>query len=122
MDLLANLRRTFGDRMAYYRAKRDWTQHDLAAASNIKVGALRNWEQCKRWPRAEEIEKIAHAFGVRPVDLMTGPEDLHTPQSQIIDIFNSLDKTQRDGLLSLLKGFQQSKVGVKLDEKGKKSG
>jgi transcriptional regulator with XRE-family HTH domain len=70
MSLLANLRKTLAERLAYLRAQRGWKQHDLAAEARISVDTLRNWEQQRRWPDPEDIEKLAHVLNVRPVDLL----------------------------------------------------
>lgn len=75
LESLSRLRQTLASRLAYYRDKRGWTQHDLAAAVGKSASGIRGYEQMTRWPDPEDLEHIARALGIRPVDLLTAPED-----------------------------------------------
>lgn len=78
MDLLANLRQALATRLSHYRKVMKWTQHDLAAHVGTSVEAIRGYEQQRRWPDPEMIEAMAKALNVRPIELLTEPEDMAT--------------------------------------------
>lgn len=76
LDSLANLRRTFAERLVQLRKRKNWTQYDLAPAAGISVDTLRGYEQQKRWPDPEIIEALAKALDCRPADILIAPEDM----------------------------------------------
>lgn len=109
-------------RLSEARRRLGWGQHDLAAASDIKVGTLRNWEQGLREPGFDDIEKLAKALEVSPADFFGERSILPTPQEalevlagvvhaapaispterQILDRLASLNQAQRDILFRAL--------------------
>lgn len=83
MKLLTKLRITLAERLAFYREKKNWTQHDLAAATGLTASGIRGYEQKKRWPDPEGIEVMAEALKVRPIDLLTSPEEVSQPTPEL---------------------------------------
>jgi transcriptional regulator with XRE-family HTH domain len=55
---------TFGDALQAERQKRNLTQAQLADASGVPVGTLRDYEQGKRTPSFPNVIKLAAALGV----------------------------------------------------------
>jgi transcriptional regulator with XRE-family HTH domain len=58
---------TFGERLRQLRDEAGMTQVDLAEASGLPLGSLRNYEQGQREPYWSVIFKLAEALGV-PVE------------------------------------------------------
>jgi len=75
IELLSILRDALSDRLKEFREKVGWTQHDLAAACGMSTEAIRGYEQKRRWPDPEELEKMANALSIRAIDLLMLPQD-----------------------------------------------
>lgn len=76
IESLVNLRQTLADRLVFYRKRKGWKQHDLAAHIGTSVEAVRGYEQQRRWPDPEMIEALATALEIRPIELLTLPEEM----------------------------------------------
>jgi transcriptional regulator with XRE-family HTH domain len=92
MNLLSKLRRALSDRICDLRQKKHWRQADLAAASGLSEGAIQGYEQMKRWPQPEDIEKLAGALGVDPVYLLSGDKDKPMTVENAQDALKCLQK------------------------------
>ena len=82
----------FTDRLKQLRAEKHITQKQLADFLNVTQNAVFNWENGKRKPSIEMIEKIAVFFNVSPSYLMgwyTEPESV-SPEHPIA--FPGLEK------------------------------
>jgi transcriptional regulator with XRE-family HTH domain len=78
VKLLGNLRQTLADRLTTLRARKGWTQHDLAAACvDPKTGEarsaswVRGYEQQVRWPDPEDLDLLAKALEVPVSELIS---------------------------------------------------
>ncbi len=60
----------FATRLKELRIKRKITQQDLADYLHVSQNAIYNWENGKRMPKMETIEKLAGALGVTTVQLL----------------------------------------------------
>lgn len=76
MGSKSKMRQTLADNLFELRKQFGWTQHDLAAAANIPVKNIRNYEQQLRWPDPEVLEVLAKALKVTPFELIGAK---HTP-------------------------------------------
>lgn len=118
MLLVANLRQILADRLAHHRKLLGWTQHDLAAESGIKVQALRNYEQQRRWPDPEEIERLARALGVQPSDLLVGEkpsssnEDSFSVLRSILATLTTLNERELRALMRALSAIKEGIGGI----------
>lgn len=68
--MLMATQETLGSRIKRLRRAAEMSQRDLATAARIKVGALRNWEQDIRQPKAEAIIAIARALDITPNEIL----------------------------------------------------
>jgi transcriptional regulator with XRE-family HTH domain len=105
MDLLGNLRKALSVRMKELRDKRGWDQHDLAAAVNMSASGIRGYEQEKRWPDPEELEKLAKALGVKSeIELLADPKALvaSSEDSIIVRLIQILPALNKKQLIMLL--------------------
>lgn len=100
MNLLAKLRAVFSERLKHYRESRDWTQHDLAAAAEMKTPTLRGYEQQSRWPDPEEIEALAEALEI-PVFKLFGT-DFQTSPDEALEVISRTIKAKPSPVLSLI--------------------
>jgi transcriptional regulator with XRE-family HTH domain len=55
---------TFGEKVRQLRTQRGMTQPDLAAASGLPVGTIRDYEQGRREPLLGRAQLLARALGV----------------------------------------------------------
>jgi transcriptional regulator with XRE-family HTH domain len=55
---------TFGEKLKELRDGRGWTQTDLAVASGVTLGSIRDYEQGKSEPGFRALFRIAGALGV----------------------------------------------------------
>lgn len=52
------------------RTARNWSQSVLAEKAGLSVGAIKMFETGKRWPRSDNLDAIANAFGVEAWELL----------------------------------------------------
>lgn len=57
------------DKLKDYRSKQAWSQDDLAKKMNISRSLVAKWEQGRANPTADDLDKLAQLFGVKPEDL-----------------------------------------------------
>lgn len=67
---------TIGERIRAERKKKGWTQKRLGEECGIAEPTIRSYELGRLNPKKETIEKIAHALGVWPSDLI--PDDQYS--------------------------------------------
>lgn len=99
LEKTSKLRQTFADNLERLRKKRGWTQHDLAAAAEMSTEGIRGYEQKKRWPKPEEMDRIALALGVRTFELLATSEDLQPRGISAKEALEILEKELRNASL-----------------------
>lgn len=67
------LRKNLSDHLKRYRKMRGWDQHDLAAAVDLTAGGIRGYEQQTRFPKPEELQKLADLMQTTPGKLLEKP-------------------------------------------------
>ena len=60
-----------GNRIAFLRDQRGWTQEELSSSLGISRAALSHYEKNRREPDTETLAKIADLFGVS-IDYLVG--------------------------------------------------
>lgn len=71
----------FGKKVRAERGKHEWTQRDLAAASNVSEGQISAIENGLESPRLHTLKAIALALGRMPSDMLEFPFDLKPNKS-----------------------------------------
>lgn len=98
----------FTDRLKQLRIEKHITQKELAGFLNVTQNAIFNWENGKREPSIEMIEKIANYFNVSPSYLMGWDDGVQQyfrkPSKEEKEIEKLLDSTleqllSQDGLM-----------------------
>lgn len=86
--------------MCQYRKLRDWDQVDLAAAAKMSLGGVRGYEQKKRWPDPEVLERLSAALGTEPANLL-GMAPKPTPEEALEVLREAISKPKEaeSGLL-----------------------
>jgi len=72
---LSDILITLAQNIKYYRSRLDLTQEELAKRAGLNRSYLAGIEAGQRNTSAKTIEKLAHALGVSPADLLK-PLDL----------------------------------------------
>jgi len=81
----------FATRLKELRIKRKITQQDLADYLHVSQNAIYNWENGKRMPKMETIEKLAGALGVPTIQLLgLSKEEVLKPLEDEIAFLNYL--------------------------------
>jgi transcriptional regulator with XRE-family HTH domain len=99
---LGNLRSVLANRLAMFRARKGWTQHDLAAACvdpatgrARSASWVRGYEQQTRWPDPDDLDLLANALGVSPAAFFGDAEPIApTPEEALRVLERALDMTQ----------------------------
>lgn len=65
------LRERLGHRIRLLRAERDWSLKDLASYSKLSVSQISSIERGANLPSMESLLAIAHAFGLKPSEILT---------------------------------------------------
>lgn len=64
----------FAQRLRAWRQKAGIKQEELAKILDISVKTVQRWEYAERFPRANELQRLASALHVTEVELLNGPE------------------------------------------------
>jgi transcriptional regulator with XRE-family HTH domain len=62
---------TMGERLQRLRLAANFSQSQLARASGVPIGTIKNWEQDRRVPRMDTAAAVATALGVS-LDALAG--------------------------------------------------
>lgn len=71
---MPELREAFAESLRVRRAKKHWSQQQLADASNVSVDAIGKYERGTCSPNLETIAKLSVALECTPNDLCSFPE------------------------------------------------
>ncbi len=77
---------TFGERLAFYRKRKGWTQKQLAEYLKVSVSTVSNYEKNVTRPDAETLLQIAGAFELSVSQLL----NLRSPQVENKALFERL--------------------------------
>ena len=92
------------------RESRKITQAEFAKIMNVAPSTVGLWEQGRREPNYESLNKMADYYGVT-TDYLLGREDsskLPKEESQLLRSFNSLTKEGKAALLTILDSLKMS--------------
>lgn len=64
------MRRLVGSNVRAFRARRGWTQEQLAERSGFSQQYISGLEQGRRNPTVVSLYELAQALGVTPIDLL----------------------------------------------------
>lgn len=95
--------------LKYYRKKRNLTQKQLSAITGIAEITIRQYEANKYEPKNENLNKIASALQIKPIDLLgwDAPGDNYVPMQDRIEAARnlSINPIEASGIdLELVKG------------------
>jgi transcriptional regulator with XRE-family HTH domain len=65
-------KRQMGQKLARLRRAKGFSQFDLAVATGIPTGTIQGWEQGRRLPRLDALQKVAKALEVDLGTLVSG--------------------------------------------------
>jgi len=78
------LKEILGEKIKYFRLRRQFSQADLAEKANISITFLSNIERGNNYPQARTLCNIANALGVEVWELFKN-DDTFNEQNAIID-------------------------------------
>jgi len=78
------LKEILGEKIKYFRLRRQFSQADLAEKANISITFLSNIERGNNYPQAGTLCNIANALGIEVWELFKN-DDTFNEQNAIID-------------------------------------
>lgn len=69
-DINRKIEMNMGEKMRYFREQKGMTQIQLAEATGIHVGTIRKYELGLRYPKTEQLKKIAQGLGISPIEFL----------------------------------------------------
>lgn len=121
MELLAKpkeaLRKNLSEHLKRYRKMRKWDQHDLAAAVGLTAGGIRGYEQQTRFPKPEELQRLAEVLKTTPGKLLEDPaavdqEDPNTREKLLVSLFEKALKLDDFHLARVLENVELRLEGL----------
>ena len=100
----------FKDRLVELRKQNDVSQKDLAHVLGVKTGTIGNYEVGSRFPRANELIKIADYFGVSIDYLLCRTNNPVIPKVEIA--IKGLPKELQEKLLDKKSGLPYLKLAA----------
>lgn len=95
----------FSERLKKFRIEKGYTQYRLANALNVSQNAVYNWENGKREPSLDMIDKIARTLNISPQNLLTSGSieskiefDTDHEASVYLDILANIEKMNINGM------------------------
>ena len=98
MDILGKIKKL--------KNERGWSNYRLAKEANISEGSLNNLFRLNNQPTIPTLEAICKGFGISLSQFFAEGNDaivLSLEQKEMLNIWSTLNKEQKDALLELLK-------------------
>jgi transcriptional regulator with XRE-family HTH domain len=93
-------------RIKELKDERGWSNYKLAKAAGISEGSLNNLFRLNNQPTMQTLEAICKGFGISLSQFFAigdEPIQLNAEQREMLDVWNTLTKEQKEALLELLK-------------------
>jgi transcriptional regulator with XRE-family HTH domain len=94
------------ERIKYLQKMRGWSNYELAHKSGLTEGSLNNLFRLGSQPRLSTLEALCCGFGITMSQLFAGSGEqitLTSSQSEILNLWNTLNDPQKKALLKLFK-------------------
>lgn len=82
----------FGEMVDYFRQQNSMTMEDLGNAMGKTKSTVSRWISGERYPKIEEVEKLAEIFSTDVETILFGA---NKPNFDIIDVYNQLEKSRQ---------------------------
>jgi len=79
------VRATLARNIKVFRARRDWSQADLAEKAGLSIVYLSDIERGNKWPYLNTLVKLAGAFKVEVYELLMPESTPHSVDASILD-------------------------------------
>lgn len=100
---------TLGQKIAFHRKDRDWTQEFLAREVGVHVRHVSRWETGRHKPPPKMLQRLAEIFGVQPEDFIGGPsEPLASADPEMLadlQLLQELDSNDRNTVRQVIRAF-----------------
>ena len=100
---------TLGQRIAFHRKERDWTQEFLAREVGVHVRHVSRWETGRHRPPPKTLQRLSEIFGLKADELSGGsPEPLASADPEIladIQLLQELDSNDRNTVRQVIRAF-----------------
>jgi len=97
------------ERIKELKEERGWSNYRLAKESGISEGSLNNLFRLNNQPTMPTLEAICAGFGMSLGQFFAIGEEsfpLDAEQREMLEVWNTLNKEQKDALLDLIRKMQ----------------
>lgn len=122
MDLTA---KALAENLKRLREARKLTQAELADSVSVTSHTIQNWENGRRFPRGELLERVAASLGVSPGTLMMAGGErpkivvAQSPvPSDLVELLEHLNERE----IGMVRGFLKGLIAGRTSRKKSKSG
>ena len=97
-------------RLTDERAKRNWSEYQLAKNSDITQSTISTWYRKNMQPSISSLEKICAGLGITLSQFFSEEDaiELSKEQKQILSKWDSLNKKQKEAILSIIDAMLDS--------------
>lgn len=91
-----------GERLYYWRSKKDMSIYNLSKISGISEGHIRNLENGKKQPTFKTLQTLANALNISLLELLNTDSEavyLSEGETKLIQLYRSLPKSKADILI-----------------------
>jgi transcriptional regulator with XRE-family HTH domain len=81
------LLRLFSKNIRDYRARRSWSQAELAERINVSVNFLSDIENSRKWASPSTMVKLSQVFGVEVYELLKPANDLPDASEALLSVY-----------------------------------
>ncbi|MBO1361510.1 helix-turn-helix transcriptional regulator [Acetobacter sacchari] len=99
---------TMAERLRTLREHATLSQAEVAAALDVSIPTISEWEKGKKKPSRERIPGLARLYKVSSDYILLGKDiDLNTPEvddiNELVRLFRSADQKIKDAVITILK-------------------
>ena len=91
-----------GEKLYYWRSRKDISIYNLSKISGISEGHIRNLENGKKQPTFKTLETLANALNISLLELLNTDSEavyLSEGEKKLIELYRSLPKNKADILM-----------------------
>lgn len=96
-------KKIFADNLNRLLEERNKNQMDLANYFKLTPSTVSDWCTAKKYPRVDNMQKLADYFGVRKSDLTEKQEPIDIGKQALLDNYNKLNKSAQNTLIKYSK-------------------
>lgn len=90
-----NRKHALSENLKRFRRAKNWNQNQLAEAADLSLGAIKQIETGKRWPKSSTLELLASALDVSSSELLGARPEASPTVSSLLLALEHLEKENK---------------------------